>query len=77
MDASGRELEMPSAYDEFSERSHLNYAGGTPEQSENRRVLQDAMRREGFKPISMEWWHFDDPEAKSFALLDIPIGDLP
>lgn len=74
--ATGLELAMPSQYDEFSERSHLNYTGGTPEESENRRILQEAMAREGFKPISMEWWHFDDPQSSQYAVLDLPIEDV-
>lgn len=77
IDADGKELKMPSRYDEFSERSHLDYAGGTPEQTENRRILQEAMQAEGFKPISTEWWHFDDPDAKSYGVLDLPIESLP
>ncbi len=28
---TGKEVEMPSGYDEMTERSHINFAGGTPE----------------------------------------------
>jgi D-alanyl-D-alanine dipeptidase len=75
VDASGRELAMPSKYDEFSERSHLDYAGGTEEERRNRAVLQDAMRDAGFMPITTEWWHFNDPDAASYAVLDVPLRE--
>lgn len=61
VDASGRELRMPSAYDEFSERARRDYAGSDPEIASNVDMLQDAMRRAGFRSIPDEWWHFDIP----------------
>jgi D-alanyl-D-alanine dipeptidase len=68
---TGKELPMPSAYDEFTERAHRDYAGGTPEQTKNRRILEEAMQKENFKGISTEWWHFDYKDAKSYPVLDI------
>ena len=73
VDASGREVAMPSAYDEFSERAHSDYAGGTEEERVNRKLLRDAMEAQGFKGISTEWWHFDDADAKTYPLLDFPL----
>ncbi len=77
VDKDGREVEMPSAYDEFSERAHLIYDKAPAHQKANRNKLQKVMLAQGFTPISMEWWHFDAPDAKSYAVLDIPIQDLP
>ena len=31
----------------------------TAEATSNRKLLQDLMRRSGFKPYSREWWHFE------------------
>jgi len=76
VDSSGQELPMPSAYDEFSERSHRDYAGGTPEETRNRKILRDAMEEEGFTGLTTEWWHFDAQEAKSFPLLDLPFSSV-
>ena len=73
VDASGHELPMPSDYDEFSERAHRDYAGGGPEQLKNRRLLEEEMAREGFVGLSIEWWHFDDQDAKRYPLLDFPV----
>ena len=75
-DKDGHELPMPSVYDEFSERSHADYAGGTEEERKNRKRLKDAMESEGFKGISTEWWHFDDSAAKDYPVLDLPFSSV-
>ena len=55
---TGKELDMGSPFDLFSEASHPDYRGITDEQYENRMKLQKVMVRNGFKPIDCEWWHF-------------------
>jgi len=76
VDANGKELPMPSAYDEFSERSHRDYVGGTVEERRNRQMLEDEMAKEGFHGISTEWWHFDYKDAKSYPVLDLPFSSV-
>ena len=55
---TGKELDMGSPFDLFSEQSHPDYKGITDEQYENRMLLQSVMVRNGFQPIDCEWWHF-------------------
>ena len=55
---TGREVDMGSPFDLFSELSHPDSRGVTEEQYENRMLLQKAMIRNGFQPIDCEWWHF-------------------
>ncbi len=55
---TGKELDMGSPFDLFSEVSHPDYRGITDEQYENRMLLQKAMVRNGFRPLFCEWWHF-------------------
>ena len=55
---TGKELDMGSPFDLFSEVSHPDCRGITEEQYANRMILQRAMVRNGFKPIDCEWWHF-------------------
>ena len=55
---SGKELDMGSPFDLFSELSHPDSPGVTEEQYENRMLLQKAMVRNDFQPIDCEWWHF-------------------
>ena len=55
---TGKELDMGSPFDLFSEVSHPDYRGVTEEQYANRMLLQRVMVRSGFRPIDYEWWHF-------------------
>ena len=57
---TGKEVDMGSPFDMFSEVSHPDYRGPeiTEEQYENRMFLQKAMVRNGFVPLDCEWWHF-------------------
>ena len=70
VDESGRELPMPSAFDEFGERSHLDFMDAPDEQLTNRETLQKAMQAEGFLPLATEWWHFDAPGWRAFPVMD-------
>ncbi|MBO4879219.1 MAG: peptidase M15, partial [Clostridia bacterium] len=66
---TGKELDMGSPFDLFSEKSHPDYRGITDEQYENRMTLQRAMVRNGFEPIDCEWWHFrlsDEPYPDTY-----------
>jgi len=67
---------MPSDYDEFSERSHIEYDGATPESIQYRTILQTAMIHAGFEPLKTEWWHFNDPDYKGSEVFDILIKEL-
>ena len=55
---TGKEVDMGSPFDLFSEVSHPDSPAVTDEQHANRMFLQNAMVRSGFKPIDCEWWHF-------------------
>ena len=55
---TGKEVDMGSPFDLFSEVSHPDFRGIAPEQYENRMLLQKTMVRCGFAPIGCEWWHF-------------------
>lgn len=66
---TGREVDMGSAFDLFSELSHPDCRSITEEQYENRMLLQSAMVRNGFEPIFCEWWHFmlrDEPYPDTY-----------
>ena len=55
---TGKEVDMGSPFDLFSEVSHPDYRGISAEQYDNRMILRRAMLRNGFLPIDCEWWHF-------------------
>lgn len=73
---TGKECEMPTPYDEFSPRAHLNYFKVSEGVAANRKRLQTAMRAAGFLPIDSEWWHFDYRNWADFPLANFPIEDL-
>jgi D-alanyl-D-alanine dipeptidase len=72
VDGKDRELDMPSAYDEFTKRARLDYTDCPKQQIENRELLGSIMKKHGFRRIKSEWWHFDDLEGLEYPLLDIP-----
>jgi zinc D-Ala-D-Ala dipeptidase len=74
--ATGKEVEMPSAYDETSERASPNYGGGTPDQRARRDLLRAAMEKEGFTVEVNEWWHFNYKDWQSYPILDIPFEEV-
>ena len=73
----GREVDMGSPFDLFSELSHPDYHGSgiTDEQYRNRMLLQSVMVNNGFDPIDCEWWHFtltDEPYPDTY--FDFPVS---
>ena len=70
--STGKQVTMPSGYDEFSERAFPNYAGGTAESRALRDLLRTAMEAEGFTVYQAEWWHFDYNEWRQYRIMDIP-----
>ena len=68
---TGQPIDMPSAYDEFTERASPGYSGGTPEQRANRDKLRALMENEGFTVNPNEWWHFDYKNWQDYAIYDI------
>jgi len=70
---TGKEVTMPSAYDEFTERAHPDYKGGTPEQRKLRDLLRSAMEAEGFTVYQNEWWHFDYNGWEAYPVLNMPL----
>ena len=72
---TGKELDMGSPFDLFSEVSHPDCRTITDEQYENRMLLRNAMMRNGFEPIDCEWWHFtlaNEPYPNTY--FDFPVS---
>lgn len=73
---TGRQVAMPSAYDDFTERAHSDYAGGTAEQRRHRSILRAAMEAAGFHVYAPEWWHFDYKDWRHYPILDIAFSEI-
>ncbi|SHK43668.1 serine hydrolase [Rhodothermus profundi] len=74
---TGQPVEMPSGYDEFTERAYAHYPGGTHRQRWYRERLREAMEAEGFRVYPWEWWHYDCQDWQQYPLLNFPIEAAP
>ncbi len=74
IDSSGRELVMPTAFDNFSERAHADYNGNniTLESKANRKILRDILDDAGLVHCPEEWWEFTLPNPEKFPILFVP-----
>lgn len=66
----GTPLDMPTDFDDFSERAHRDSEAPTPKQRANAAILEDAMEAEGFEPLETEWWHYDGPGWEAYPYLN-------
>lgn len=73
VDKRGALLPMPSAYDEFTERAHRDYAGGSAHERVDEELLEEVMTRHGFVGLPTEWWHFDATEWQTYPISDEPL----
>ncbi len=62
VEEDGQEVEMPTEFDNFSERADRDYSDCTETQRENAMLLQNIMESNGFSGYYGEWWHFDDTD---------------
>ena len=72
---TGKEADMGSPFDFFGEISHPGSRAVTPEQFDNRMLLQGVMVRNGFRPLDCEWWHFTlDDEPYPDTYFEFPVS---
>lgn len=72
----GKEVPMPSAFDDFSERAHRNFADLPPEILDNRNLLEEVMRDHGFIGLDTEWWHFDYVGWENCPVIEVENDEL-
>jgi len=70
----GSEVEMPTDYDDFSKAARMSSTLPSKAAQRHRAMLQEAMVRAGFKPLYMEWWHFDADNPLQYKTLDLPLS---
>ena len=54
----GQDLDMGTPFDFFSTKTWPSDRSVSREAQQNRKLLADVMRRNGFDPYNKEWWHF-------------------
>lgn len=60
VNAEGKELEMPTGFDEFSTYADRDYSDCTDAAAKNAMLLQEIMEKHGFTGLQSEWWHFTE-----------------
>jgi D-alanyl-D-alanine dipeptidase len=73
---TGKALEMPSAYDDFSEKAHPGWAGATSTAKANSERLRRALEKQGFQIYPVEWWHFDFKGYADYPVLNAGFESL-
>ena len=73
---TGKEVKMPSGFDEMTERAYADYPGGTTKERARRALLKQAMEKQGFAVNPTEWWHFDYKDWKQYPILNKKFEDL-
>ncbi|MCK5821461.1 MAG: M15 family metallopeptidase [Bacteroidales bacterium] len=75
--ADSIELDMPTAFDDFTVKAASDYMEIPDHIIKNRLALKTAMELFGFSQLSSEWWHFDFTGWENYPVLDISFEDLP
>ncbi len=76
VDKEGKEVNMGTAFDDFSERAHYSYTDLPAEVIRHRKLLRDIMHKHGFMAMETEWWHFDYKEWENYPIHDIPLDKI-
>ena len=60
VDSYGREMNMPTEFDDFSAMADRDYSDCPQAAADNARLLEGIMGKNGFTGYFGEWWHFAD-----------------
>ena len=75
VDADGREIEMPTGFDDFSSRADRDYSDCTASAANNAQLLEILMEKHGFVGYAGEWWHFSDSTSYPVESVFEPAGN--
>lgn len=67
VNAQDEEVEMPSAFDNFSSLADRDYSDCTDTAAANAELLEQIMKKHGFTGYENEWWHFTDDTEYTVA----------
>lgn len=73
---TGKELNMPTKFDDFSEKAHHGFKDIDAEQLKNRELLKNTMEKHGFLKLQTEWWHYYWPNGNEYDVLDLSFTKL-
>jgi D-alanyl-D-alanine dipeptidase len=73
---SGKELDMGTGFDNFTDSAHHSFTNLSPEALNNRKLLKETMMKYGFQLIETEWWHYSWPNDREYEVLDLSFRKL-
>lgn len=73
---TGKQLPMPTGFDDFSTRAHHDFKDLPEDVLHNRRLLRTVMEKHGFKAQETEWWHYYWSDGKIYSLMDLDFDQL-
>ena len=73
---TGKELEMPTSYDDFTDKAQALSKNTNARAVRNRKILQKVMTQHGFDIFNAEWWHFDFQGWSRFPLMNVSFSQL-
>jgi len=73
---TGKELPMPTIFDDFTEKAHHNYQNIDSQLINNRQLLKKTMMKFGFVPLETEWWHYSFADTVQYDIMDIGFNEL-
>ena len=70
---TGLEIEMPTLFDDFSDKASHSCMDLPETAIHNRQLLKEIMTRFGFSIYEPEWWHYNFADKGDFGIMDIPL----
>lgn len=73
---NGKEIVMPTGYDDFTQKAWHNFNDLSEYVLENREKLKRIMTENGFSILPSEWWHYDFNGWQNYELMDLSFEEL-
>ena len=73
---TGKNLEMPTPFDDFTDKASHTYMDLSVEALKNRKLLKEIMYKHGFESYSAEWWHYSFKDWKKYDIMDVSFEEL-
>lgn len=70
--ATGKELDMGTGFDNFSDTAHHSFMQLPATVLKNRQLLKNLMQQYGFVALETEWWHYTWPNDRAYEVMDLP-----
>ena len=73
---TGELIDMPTGYDDFSEKAFHGFPTLSESKKNNREFLRELMEKNGFIKFDTEWWHYYWPNGDEYDVLDFSFKQL-